>query len=616
MKRLLGKIRFVNEEELSILKRRIDFSIIVVVVLASALVARLWHLQVIKGEDYVNKADNNRVRIREVTAPRGNILDRHGRIIANNRPSFDVVWFKNDSPDRDLVVRKLAKILDIDISTIMARVRKSRRQPNYIPILVQPDINRQQVVYIENHRFDMPGVFVEVAPVRNYPYDNMLSHLLGYLGQITREELRHEDFRKAAKGGDRIGKSGVEKRFETLLRGEKGIRYVEINARGFEQQRLKVQESLAGSDIKLTIDAELQHTAEQAMKGKSGSIVMMEINTGRLLVMTSSPPMQISKFIRGISQSVWQEHLENEHNPLINKTIQGQYPPGSTYKIITALAGLKENIITPKTTFTCNGSHKLHGHRYGCWKRSGHGKVNLNQAMAQSCDVYFYQVGQKLGVNRLASYATDLGLGSKTGIALEHEKAGLVPTTSWKKKAKRERWQDGETLSVAIGQGFNLATPLQICRMTAATANGGTIYRPQFIETITDPDGQVLQQLQPIIDKKVKNSSRALRIIRKGLVAAVNDEDGTGKMAKMKNIVVGGKTGTAQVVRLAQYRGLPESKIPYKARDHAWFTCYAPADKPEIAITVLVEHSGHGGSVAAPIAGKILKEYFKKYGES
>ncbi len=616
MKRLLGKIRFVNEEELSILKRRIDFSIIVVVVLAASLVARLWHLQIMKGEEYVNKADNNRVRIREVTAPRGNILDRHGRIIANNRPSFDVVWFKNDTPDRDQVVKKLTRILDLDIATIMARVRKSSRQPNYIPVLVQPDINRQQVVYIENHRFEMPGVFVEVAPVRNYPYDNMLSHLLGYLGQITTKELRHKDFRDVAKGGDRIGKAGVEKRFETLLRGEKGIRYVEINAKGFEQQRLKVQESLAGSDIKLTIDAKLQHTAEQAMGGKAGSIIMMEINTGRLLVMASSPPMQIDKFIREIPFNIWKEHLANDKKPLINKSIQGQYPPGSTYKIVTALAGLKEKIITPDTTFTCNGYHKLHGRRYGCWKKNGHGKVNLKQALAQSCDVYFYLVGQKLGVDRLASYATNLGLGQKTGIGLEHEKAGLIPTRAWKKKSRRERWQDGETLSVAIGQGFNLATPLQICRMTAATANGGVIYRPQFVETITDSDGQIMHQLQPEIDMKVKNSTRALRIIREGLVAAVNDEHGTGGMAKMKDIVVGGKTGTAQVVRLAKYRGLPESKIPYNRRDHAWFTCYAPAEKPEIAITVLVEHSGHGGSVAAPIAAKILKEYFKKYGES
>lgn len=610
MRRETQKLRTVNEEELSILKKRIDFAIGIIILLVAILIARLWHLQILKGPEFATLSESNSVRIRDVSAPRGNILDRHGRLIITNRPYFNVVWFREDAPNPDEVIKKLSGILQDDISVFLNRIRDAAGQPRYIPILLKEDIPWKSLIYIENHRLELPGVRVEVVPSRKYQYSNLASHLIGYLGQISKKELQSSQYQQN-KGGDQVGKMGIEKQFEKTLSGEKGRRYLEVDVHGFEQQQLKHIDPLPGNDIQLTLDVDLQKTAEKAMENKAGAVIVMEVDSGRVLTISSSPELKIDQFVGGISSQVWKEHLEDPLHPLIDKTIQGQYPPGSTYKIVTALAGLSEKIITPKTVFYCSGSYKLHGRRYGCWKRGGHGAISLKRALAESCDVYFYQTGQKLGVDRLATYAKSLGLGVKTGINLEHEKSGLVPTSTWKKKKKKESWQEGETLSVSIGQGFNLATPLQICRLTAATVNGGILYRPQFIETITDPDGATIQQFAPMVNGEVAGSPSALKIIKAGLVAAVNSKHGTAIKAKPENIKIGAKTGTAQVVRLAKFRNVPEEEIPYKYRDHAWITCFAPAEKPEIAVTVLVEHGGHGGSTAGPIAKQVIEKYFE-----
>ncbi|MBC8318728.1 MAG: penicillin-binding protein 2 [Desulfobulbaceae bacterium] len=604
------KLRTVNEEELTALKKRIDLAIGVIILFLAILIARLWNLQILKGPEFATLSENNSVRIRDISAPRGNILDRHGRLIITNRPYFNVVWFKEDAPVPDEVIQKLSPILKEDISTLLTRIREAAGQPRYIPILLKEDIPWSALIYIENHRLDLPGVRVEVVPSRNYKYSNLASHLVGYLGQISKKELQSSQYQQY-KGGDQVGKMGVEKRFEETLRGEKGRRYLEVDVHGFEQQQLKHIDPLPGNDIQLTIDVDLQKTAEESMAGKAGTVIAMEVNSGRLLAIASTPELKIDKFIGGIPIDIWQEHLDDPLHPLINKTIQGVYPPGSTYKIVTALAGLSEKVITPKTIFYCSGSYSLHGRRYGCWKSGGHGAIDLKRALAESCDVYFYITGQKLGIDTLAKYAKSMGLGEKTGIPLDHEKSGLVPTSDWKKRQKKESWQEGETLSAAIGQGFNLTTPLQICCLTAATVNGGILYQPQFIESITDPEGSILQQFTPVKTGEVLGSHAYLDIIKKGLIEVVNDKHGTGIKAKLDNIVIGGKTGTAQVVRLSKFKNVPDDEIPYRYRDHAWFTSFAPADNPEIAVTVLVEHGGHGGSVAGPIAKQVLEKYFE-----
>ena len=611
-RRLLDQINTLDKEELTVLKKRVELTIIIMVTFIAILVARLWFLQINQSKFYHEKALNNRIRKLQISAPRGNILDRHNRVIISNRPLFNVLWIRDDAEDPDLVLKKMSHILGEDISDILGRIRTEGDHPSYVPIRLKEDVTWEAVTFIENHSLELPGIRIEAVPSRQYNYGNMASHIIGYLAQISIKELKKQKSAEYS-GGDQIGKMGLEKIFEKELRGEKGERIFEVNVHGLEQQQLKRVEPLPGHDIQLTIDVDMQQKAEEAMKGRSGAVIAIDIKTGELLTLSSSPQLNLQHFIGGISQKNWDKMLNDPLNPLLDKTIQGQYPPGSTYKIVTALAGLMEGAITPSTNIPCYGFFKLHGRKYGCWKKWGHGKhVNLHKALAESCDVYFYHIGQDVGVDKLAIYAKSLGLGTKTGIILENEKSGLVPTKEWKHRVKNEGWQQGETISVSIGQGFNLATPLQICLMTATLANNGTLYKPQLIKTIRDQDGTTIKTFLPEETGTALGTPKEFALIRDGLYGAVNDQHGTGKIVRLKNIKIAGKTGTAQVVHLAKFKDVDFKDIPMKYRDHAWFTCYAPADKPEIAVTVMVEHGGHGGSVAGPVAKAVLEEYFKK----
>ncbi len=609
MLRPLGNINKMDPAELNILKKRIDIVSAVVIFFVVILVVRLWHLQIQQGAEYSRLSEVNRIRTQYLAAPRGNILDRNGEIIISNRPRFNVVWIREDAPHPDEVIKQLAGLLGMDISELLDRIRAGADHPRYMPTRLKEDVDWKTLVQIENNSFNLPGVQIEVLPSRDYLYGNMASHLIGYLGEINRQELDE----RSAEGylaGDQIGKMGVEKLFEPYLKGEKGYSLVEVDVHGFAQKQLQIHEPLPGGDLRLTLDIKIQKAAEDAMADKAGAVVAMEVNTGRLLALVSAPALPLNKFEGGIPTPVWRGLLEDPKTPLINKPIQGQYPPGSTYKLITALAGLEEKVITPETVHYCPGFINFGNRRYGCWKKGGHGAVNLNKAISESCDVYFYQVGQKLGVDTLARYAALFGLGRKTGIKLEHEKEGLVPTSEWKQRRHQEPWQEGETMSVAIGQGFNLATPLQINRMTAAVANGGKLYRPLLVDSVRDQEGNMVTSFPPVLENTAIAKENSWRLVRQGMIDAVNGEHATARAAKFSEIVVAGKTGTAQVVRLAHFEHLKGDAIPYKFRDHAWFTCYAPADNPEIAVTVLVEHGGGGGSVAAPIAKAVLKSYF------
>jgi penicillin-binding protein 2 len=608
-RRPLAKLNRIDPAELKMLKKRLDLATGFVVFILAILVSRLWFLQIHSGSDYSRMSESNRIRIQQIMAPRGDILDRHGRIIITNRPRFNVVWVREDAPDPDDAIRNLARILDEDISVLLDRIRAGADQPRHLPARLKEDIDWETLVIIENNQFNLPGVRIEVLPARDYLFSNFASHTMGYLGEISQEELRESRYAGYLRG-DLVGKQGVEKIFESTIRGEKGQNYLEVDVHGFEQRQIKLQDPLPGNDLRLTLDIDIQLAAEEAMAGKAGAVVVMEANTGRILALSSSPPLPLEKFVGGIPSRVWNELLNDHMNPLTHKAVQGQYPPGSTYKIVTALAALSEGIVTPDTVHYCSGSLTFGNRRYGCWKKGGHGAVNLHQSLVESCDVYFYQVGLKMGVDTIARYAMSLGLGRKTGIDLEHEKAGLIPTAAWKRQRHKEPWQEGETLSVAIGQGFNLTTPLQVCRMTAATVNGGTLYRPQLVETVMGPGGEVVQSFSPVIDGRVLGSARALDLVRTALVGVVQDPRGTAKVSRLEGITVGGKTGTSQVVRLSHIAHLPTAEIPYRFRDHAWFTAFAPAENPEIAVTVLVEHGGSGSGAAAPIAKLVLKRYF------
>ncbi|WP_084456945.1 penicillin-binding protein 2 [Desulfogranum mediterraneum] len=602
-----------DDHELDAYKKRALYAAFVLLFFFAVIIGRLWYLQIQRGEYYRNLADSNRVRYLEVAAPRGNILDRYGREIVTNRPSFNVVWVREDNKIDDEWLKKVTRILGMETSELLAKIRKMAHNPGHIPVRLAEDIDWETVARIENNRMDLPGIKIEVVPLRVYHWGNLGSHIIGYLGEINKKEL------KASKdglyrGGDMIGKMGLERLREKDLRGEKGRNYMEVNALGFEQRNLKGLEPLPGNDLRLTIDMQLQQAAEEIMaqEDRAGAVVALEANSGRLLVLASAPALHLDEFVGGISHKAWNAMLANPHTPLVNKLVQGQYPPGSTYKPITAVAGLAEGVITPDSVIYCPGYYRFGNRTYRCWKRGGHGAVNLKRALAESCDVYFYQVGQRLGVDRLAKYAKLFGMGSRTGVEMEHEKAGLVPTAAWKKRRFGKIWQEGETLSIAIGQGFNLATPVQLALMTAALANGGTLYKPALVEEVRDPDGRVIESFKPAVLKRLSGQGRNLKLVREGLVEAVNGKRGTGRRARVsdKKIIVGGKTGTAQVVRLKQYIHLKEKDIPYKYRDHALFICFAPAENPEIVVAVVIEHGLHGGSAAAPVARAVLEKYF------
>ncbi len=603
-----------DDANLDLLKRRIVIAGLIILFFGVIIFARLWFLQIYKGDEYRNRADNNRVRMREIEAPRGNVFDSKGREMVTNRPSFNVVLVREDSNDVDQLLKKLATALDIDISLLWEKLREASGKPRHIPIRLIEDVDWETLAYVENHNQKFPGIRIETVPVRVYHYENLAAHVIGYLGEISKKELAARDS-KIYTGGDLIGKMGLERLHEADLRGEKGSSSSEVDARGFEQQLLKNVEPLPGKDIQLTIDAELQKVAEDLMEAgdKAGAVVAMEVKTGRMLVLASNPVLPLDQFVGGISHKNWNALLDNTKHPLINKVVQAMYPPGSVYKMMTAMAGLALGVINEDTVLYCPGHYTFGKRRYHCWKRGGHGAVNLKRAISESCDVYFYQVGLRVGVDKLAEYANKFGLGHKSGIEMEHEKSGLTPTKEWKKRRRGQKWQDGETLSVAIGQGFNLVTPLQICLMTATIANGGTQYLPQIIEKVTDPDGEVLKQFEPVVVSELAGEKQFLPLIRNGMEEVIQGRRGTARKVRIKGVTIGGKTGTAQVVRLKQYKHLKEEDIPYKYRDHAWFTCYAPAEDPEIAITVLVEHGLHGGSGAGPVARALLEEYFSDY---
>lgn len=600
-----------DEADLDALKGRLVFAGLLVMFFVALIFTRLWFLQIHKGEEYRDRAYNNRVRTREIAAPRGNILDAKGRELVGNRPSFNVLLVREDSNDVAELLKKLSVTLDLDISKLWDKLRQAKGTPLHIPVRLLEDVDWETLAYVENHNQEFPGIRIEAVPVRVYHYGNLAAHVIGYLAEISKKELAARSSALYA-GGDLVGKMGLERLHEADLRGEKGRSSTEVNALGFEQQLLKKIDPLPGNDIQLTIDATLQKVAEDLMAAgeKAGAVVAMEVKTGRVLVLASNPVLPLTQFVGGISYKNWDALLKNEQHPLINKTVQGMYPPGSTYKMMTAMAGLSTGVIDKDTVFYCPGYYVLGNRRYHCWKRGGHGAVNLKRALSESCDVYFYQVGLRVGVDRLAQMANKFGLGHRTGIEIEHEKGGLIPTKAWKMKRYQKKWQEGETLSVAIGQGFDLVTPLQICLMTATIANGGTQYLPQVIEKITNPEGDVLKSFEAVVVGDLGLDKAFLGLIRDGMEEVVQGRRGTARKVRIKGLTIGGKTGTAQVVRLKQYKHLKEADIPYKYRDHAWFTCYAPAEDPEIAITVLVEHGLHGGSGAGPVAKALMETYF------
>jgi len=593
-------------------RRKIKFFVLLVIVSFLVLLLRVWYLQVLKGSDFMGLSENNRVRLISLPSYRGEITDRNGLTLASIRPSFNLYITPEDVQDLGETLNALKEKIDFDIQKVKNDIRQS--QP-FLDVLIKADIQRDQVAFVEENNQSLGGIQLKVEPLRDYHYGELAAHTLGYLGEINKDKLMKGE--AGYRMGDIVGKEGIEFLFEQDMQGKKGYKEVEVDVLGRELAVLRKSPPQSGNHLQLTLDLRIQKVVEQLMTGTeetpiNGSAVVIKVQTGEILAITSKPSFDPNLFSAGISVAEWRKLIFNTEHPLQNKAIDGQYPPGSVYKIIAAYAVLEEKVMNPEDTVFCPGYYRLGRRVYRCWRRGGHGDVDLHDALVQSCDVYFYTVGHKLGIDTLARYAKMLGMGSLTRINLIGEKPGLVPTKEWKLKARGEEWLAGETISASIGQGFNLVTPIQQARLLATVANGGMVLKPYLVRQIKDKDGRVVKETFPSIEKRLESRPDTLSIIQKGLFGVVNEKRGTGWRARLKQITVAGKTGTAQVVRLKK-GPKSEEEIPYKHRDHAWFIGYAPYENPEIAVAVIVEHGGHGGSAAAPIVRQIIQAYNKYY---
>jgi penicillin-binding protein 2 len=570
----------------------------------------LWYLQVIKGSELRRLSENNRIRIRENPADRGVLFDRKGRVLAQNRPSFEVSLIPEDLKINPEVLTKVGEMLDMDQDEIENKLKSQKRRPPFKPVKIKSDIDWNELALLEFNRVHLPGLVVDVRPRRNYNYGDLASHLIGYLGEVDENELRQSKD-ASYRMGTLIGKFGVEYRWETDLKGVDGGRQIEVDALGREIKPLQSVDPFPGNNLILTIDLDLQRVAEEAFQEKSGALIAMDPQNGRILAMVSKPSFDPNLFARNILPEEWKSLMEDSRHPLQNKGIQGQYPPGSVFKIVTAIAGLESGMITPNMQITCTGAYPYGNRNFRCWKEGGHGTLSLHRALVESCDIYFYQVGLKIGVDLIAHYANEFGLGKTTGIALTHEKSGTVPSSSWKKKHSGVPWYSGETLSLSVGQGYVNTTPLQLVALMSAVANGGHFYLPQVVERVEDIYGKVLKEYRPVERRKANISEDTFHTIQEALMGAVNEPHGTGGVCALKDFKVAGKTGTAQVVAMPQnFRKGDTNRMPLKFRDHAWFAAYAPVENPRIAIAVLVENGGFGAAAAAPIAKKVFEKFF------
>jgi penicillin-binding protein 2 len=591
-------------------KHKLKLLFIIVAVALSLLVIRLWYVQVIKGDELRQRSENNSVRLRKIKPMRGLIMDEGRRVLVDNQPSFDIVFIPNRTKDIRKVIEKIKELYAERSLTFPSLSSLPGRVKPFVPVLLERNISMEKLVVVETHNLELPGVVTEVTPIRQYHNGEMTAQIIGFTGEISREELD----RSAAgefSSGDIIGKFGIEKFLDSHLRGKSGAEQVEINVAGKEIRSLGRIPAVRGDNVVLTIDSVLQEAAWTALGNRPGAVAVLDPRNGAVLALVSSPSFNPNLFTGGISFDDWETLSNNPQNPMENRSIAGQYPPGSTYKPVVAAAALEEKLITPETAFYCNGTFEMGDRIFRCWQQKGHGNVSLHRAIVESCDVYFYNLGKMLGVDRIAVYAQAFGLGAPLGIDLPREKSGLVPTKQWKLSRLRQPWHMGETISIAIGQGYNLATPLQLANVYAALANGGTLYRPRLVKQLESSDGHVVKVFQTEKRGVLPVRPQNIQFINQGLWGVVNEKGGTGSILKRQEQDVCGKTGTSQVIGLPQDAKARKAKrISANFRDHALFVCFAPYGNPEIVVAVILENAGSGGAMAAPVARKIIDTHF------
>ena len=552
-----------------------------------------WFVQVVRGSHYRELAENNRLRKAAIKAPRGLLYDRQGKLLVDNVPSYDLFIDRSRAEDLDSSVEFATQILERDKHELLDTLSRYSSSSEFSPVLLAESLSLSQVARFSTQALEQPEFEIRVGHLRLYRQGELTAHVLGYLGEVTESDVRAAGGRLQV--GDLVGKRGVEKSYDELLRGVDGERVVVVDSRGQPREEHGSQPADAGEDRLLTLNLEMQQIAARYLQDRVGAAVALDPRNGEILVLVSSPTYNPNGFARRLAQDEWRAIVEAPNDPLQNRVVQSRYSPGSTFKIVIALAGLSEKEVDPEETVYCNGATRIYNRRFRCWKRRGHGRVNLREAIRESCDVYFYHLGQKLGIERIARYARLLGLGSPTGVDLEGERDGLVPDLEWSERVRNEPWYPGETISVAIGQGPLLVTPLQLASMMATVANGGYKIRPHLV--LTDDVHEA-----PRADLDLD----ALGIVQEALWAVVN-ERGTGAAAYVEGMDIAGKTGTVQVIQ--QKTWIDNEDLPFEHRDHAWFASYAPVTDPELVVVVFVEHGGKGSAEAAPLAKQLYKEY-------
>lgn len=586
---------------------RVHFARVLVTLLAGVLLVRLWYLQCLYGDYYRDKSENNRIRTIRTLAPRGSIYDRDGRVLVRNRPSYAVSLLREDAGNPEEVVREVARVVNRDPEKVLQDFLADKTSRRFEPKVILRDVSIEDLAKVKAQIFRYPSVLVESVPTRAYPYGDSASHLFGYVREINKAQLEQLGD-SGYQLGDMFGQTGLEKTYEDKLRGISGYQQVEVDAGGRRRKVLGKKEDLPGKDIILSIDVDLQKIGEKALGNKRGAIVALDPANGDVLALVSKPTFDANIFSGAMTTKDWEGLTKDPSKPLLNRAIGTAYPPGSTSKLLWSVAGLSEGKISPNSIINCPGYFSLGKRRYLCHKKTGHGGMDLKTALTVSCNAYFYNLGQALGITNMTQYLGWFGYGQLTGLDLIGEEAGVLAGEEWKKKRFGEKWYPGDTIPVSIGQGYFVATPIQMAVLAMLISNNGKYFAPRLVSSWKDPQTGKVTEREPELKWTVPVKESVFSTVREFSASVVDNERGTGKRAAIKGIRIGGKTGTAQVGR----RGTESLGEAFK--DHAWFVAYAPIEKPQIAMAIIVENSGHGGEFSAPIAREIMAEFFRKKG--
>ncbi len=588
---------------------RIISAFILILLLTSGLIVRLIYLQIVGHEHYATLAKDNSIKIEPLVPTRGIIYDRHGKVLADNTQSFSLELIPEQISDLDDTLLRLQKLLNISDEKIDQYQKQRKRQKRFVSTPLLISMTDEELAKFAVVRPYFPGVDIQARLVRHYPYAELASHVVGYVGRINEAEMKSLPIAEY-RGSTHVGKIGIENTYETELHGKTGYAEIETNVQARAINTVNSVPPVPGENLYLTLDIDLQKTAYDALDGFNGAVVAIDIKTGGVLVFASRPGFDPNPFVIGIANDAYQALQSSENQPLYNRALRGLYPPGSTIKPFIALAGLEYNAINAEHKLFCPGYYQLPNvsHHYRDWKKGGHGSVNMTEAITQSCDVYFYSLASMLGIDRMHDFLQHFGFGEKTGIDLSGEKPGLMPSREWKRSQRNQSWYPGETLITGIGQGYLQVTPIQLAKATATLANKGKVVMPFLVKNTVSPELTESDVENPPSDITLKPEN--INSIISAMVNVIHDPHGTAKgISKDINYQIAGKTGTAQVFNIKQDAKYNENDIDFKLRDHALFISFAPADDPKIAVAVIVENGGHGGSVAAPIAGQVIKQF-------